>query len=152
MSNIFGIGIPEVLVVVILLLIVVGPERLPTVARQVGRMVGQMQQYARAFRDEYLNEFSDLRSEVEASTREVTAVRQQISDSSASIDTEVRGLDQDFSRAAGEVNATLQAVDSTARVLPETPPTNVVPMPGTTDEAAEPSPPAQPAEPERQRH
>ncbi|MSQ61386.1 MAG: hypothetical protein EXR43_02240 [Dehalococcoidia bacterium] len=152
MSNIFGIGIPEVLVVVILLLIVVGPERLPTVARQVGRMVGQMQQYARAFRDEYLSELSDLKSEVEATTRDVVTVRRQLSDASASINTEIRGLDEDFSRAAGEVNATLQAVDSTARILPDTPPANVVAMPGTGGEAAEPSPPAQPPQPERQRH
>ena len=149
MSNVFGIGLPEVLLVIILTLIVVGPERLPTVARQIGRMVAQMQGYARAFRDEYMNELSELRSEVEATTRDVTAVRQQLSDASTSIDTEIRGLDQDFSQAAGEVNATLRTVDSTARVQPASPPSNIVSMPGATEEAHESTPPA---EPERQRH
>ena len=55
-----GIGYQELIVVMVLLLVVVGPERLPTVAYQVGRAVRQMQRYARAVRDEFSEELGFL--------------------------------------------------------------------------------------------
>ena len=55
-----GIGYQELIIVMVLLLVVVGPERLPTVAYQVGRAVRQMQRYARAVRDEFSDELGFL--------------------------------------------------------------------------------------------
>ncbi len=55
-----GVGYQELLVVMFLLLVVVGPERLPAVAYQVGRAVRQMQRYARAVRDEFSEELGFL--------------------------------------------------------------------------------------------
>ena len=45
-----GIGYQELLLVLVLLLVVVGPERLPTMAYQIGRAVRTMQGYARVLR------------------------------------------------------------------------------------------------------
>ncbi|MEO8538191.1 MAG: Sec-independent protein translocase protein TatB [bacterium] len=55
-----GIGYQELLLVLVLLLVVVGPERLPTMAYQIGRAVRQMQGYARAVRDEFKDEIDYL--------------------------------------------------------------------------------------------
>ena len=55
-----GIGYQELLLVMVLLLVVVGPERLPTMAYQIGRAVRQMQMYARAVRDEFKDEIDYL--------------------------------------------------------------------------------------------
>ncbi len=55
-----GIGYQELLLVLGLLLVVVGPERLPTMAYQIGRAVRQMQGYARAVRDEFRDEIDYL--------------------------------------------------------------------------------------------
>ena len=40
--ELMGVGYQELIVVMVLLLVVVGPERLPAVAYQVGRAVRQM--------------------------------------------------------------------------------------------------------------
>ncbi|GGX39674.1 Sec-independent protein translocase protein TatB [Saccharospirillum salsuginis] len=43
----FDIGFAELMVLAVLALVVVGPERLPVVARSVGRTVGQVKRYVR---------------------------------------------------------------------------------------------------------
>jgi sec-independent protein translocase protein TatB len=53
----FGIGIPEFMVIVVVALFVFGPDRLPDFARQAGRMVRQVRTLTRQTRD-------DLRSEL----------------------------------------------------------------------------------------
>lgn len=52
-----GVGYQEILVIFAVMLVVVGPERLPTMAYQLGRAVRTLQQYARAVRDEFRDEF-----------------------------------------------------------------------------------------------
>ena len=53
----FGIGIPEFMVIVVVALFVFGPDRLPDFARQAGRMVRQVRSLTRQTRD-------DLRAEL----------------------------------------------------------------------------------------
>lgn len=48
----FDIGFSEVLVIFILALIVLGPEKLPKVAAQVGRWIGRARGMARQFREQ----------------------------------------------------------------------------------------------------
>ena len=43
----FDVGFSEILICGILALIILGPERLPVVARQCGRIMGRMRQYTR---------------------------------------------------------------------------------------------------------
>ncbi len=52
-----GVGYQEILVIFAVMLVVVGPDRLPTMAYQIGRAVRTLQQYARAVRDEFKDEF-----------------------------------------------------------------------------------------------
>jgi sec-independent protein translocase protein TatB len=55
-----GVGYQEILVILAIMLVVVGPDRLPTMAYQIGRAVRTLQQYARAVRDEFSDEFEYL--------------------------------------------------------------------------------------------
>lgn len=66
-----GIGMPEMLVVLVLALVVVGPQQLPVLMRRVGRMVGQARAMAREFQHSFEEigretELSELRKEIEA--------------------------------------------------------------------------------------
>jgi sec-independent protein translocase protein TatB len=54
---VFGIGLPEVVVILVVAILVFGPDRLPEFARQAGRFVRQVRQFTQAARD-------DLRSEL----------------------------------------------------------------------------------------
>ena len=49
-----GIGAEELILVLIVALLVLGPERLPKVARDVGRVVGDLRKTSDEFREEFL--------------------------------------------------------------------------------------------------
>src|SRR3954453_19631088 len=61
----FGVGIPELGVILLVAVIVFGPDRLPEYARQAGRMVRQLRNFAQAaqqdLREELGPEYSDLK-------------------------------------------------------------------------------------------
>jgi Tat protein translocase TatB subunit len=50
----FGVGPEELMLVLIVALLVLGPERLPKVARDVGRIVGELRRTSDEFREEFL--------------------------------------------------------------------------------------------------
>ena len=64
--ELFGIGVPEIGVVFLIALIIVGPQRFPEVARQVARWI----QTARTFSDAVMK---DVRAAVDELEQEVTA-------------------------------------------------------------------------------
>jgi Tat protein translocase TatB subunit len=51
----FGIGPEELVLVLIVALLVLGPERLPRMARDVGRVVGELRRTSDEFREEFMN-------------------------------------------------------------------------------------------------
>jgi sec-independent protein translocase protein TatB len=61
----FGVGLPELAVILVVAVVVFGPDRLPDYARQAGRMVRQLRRFAQAaqqdLRDELGPEYADLR-------------------------------------------------------------------------------------------
>ena len=66
-----GIGMPEMLVVLVLALVVVGPQQLPVLMRRVGRMVAQARGMAKEFQASFDEigrqaELDELRKEIEA--------------------------------------------------------------------------------------
>ncbi len=66
-----GIGLPELLVLVVLALVVVGPKDLPLMVRRVGQFVGKIRGMARDFQRSFDElgreaELAELRKEVEA--------------------------------------------------------------------------------------
>ncbi len=126
MNNFFGVGIPEILVILALALIVIGPQRLPEAAAQIGRGVRELRRYANQFRREFLDEFADVRAEWEMTQQEATEVQRQLLEAQTSVDTGVQDLDRDLARAVGDVNAALGSIDSTARVKPDDTASNVV--------------------------
>ncbi len=48
----FGVGLPELAVILVVAVVVFGPDRLPEFARQAGRLVRQVRQFTQAARDD----------------------------------------------------------------------------------------------------
>ena len=70
----FDIGFSELIVIGIVALVVIGPERLPKVARTAGLLLGRLQRYvsdvkADINREMQLDELKTLRSELQESAR-----------------------------------------------------------------------------------
>lgn len=61
----FGIGLPELVVIMIIAVVVFGPDKLPDLARQAGRFLRQMRNLAQTaqtqLRDELGPEYADLK-------------------------------------------------------------------------------------------
>jgi sec-independent protein translocase protein TatB len=87
----FDIGFSELLVIAIVALIVIGPERLPKVARTLGHLFGRMQRYvndvkADISREMELEELRKLQSSVEDAARSIqSSVNKEISETESAL-------------------------------------------------------------------
>ncbi|MDZ4787042.1 MAG: twin-arginine translocase TatA/TatE family subunit [bacterium] len=74
----FGISFPELLVVLVLVLLVFGPEKLPEVARKFGKIMGDFKKNSDSIRREFYNSVytpaNDVRNQI---SRELKGVRSE---------------------------------------------------------------------------
>jgi sec-independent protein translocase protein TatB len=88
----FDIGFSELLVIAVVALIVIGPERLPKVARTVGHLIGRMQRYvndvkADISREMELDELRKLRSSMEETARSFEeSVQKEVRETESALD------------------------------------------------------------------
>ncbi|MCA9843505.1 MAG: twin-arginine translocase TatA/TatE family subunit [Dehalococcoidia bacterium] len=104
-----GIGYQEVLLVLVLMLIVVGPARMPTVAYQIGKAVREMQKYARAVRDEFSDEWEYLDTQAKEIRGEVDSASKDMRELQRSFREETKALDTELKSATAEVQKALPA-------------------------------------------
>ena len=103
----FDIGFSELLVIAVVALLVIGPERLPKVARTLGVMLGRMQRYVNdvksdIHREMELDELKKLQASVEDSAR---AIETSVSQDLAAAENEIRGAQQAVSDAVSDAPA-----------------------------------------------
>lgn len=78
------------MLILVLLLVVVGPERLPGMAYQIGRAVRTMQQYARAVRDEFSGEIAYIEEQYKTVKGEVSQARDDLRVQQTKLESEMR--------------------------------------------------------------
>ena len=94
----FDIGFSELLVIGVVALIVIGPERLPRVARTLGHLMGRMQRYvadvkADIHREVELDELRKMRDTVqEAATGIESSLREELSKTETELNQAAAGL------------------------------------------------------------
>src|SRR5215467_1446179 len=98
----FDIGFSELLVIAVVALIVIGPERLPTVARTLGHLFGRMQRYvndvkADISREMELEELKKLQSSMEDAAR---SMRDSVSSTVESVNKEVVETESELNKLA----------------------------------------------------
>jgi sec-independent protein translocase protein TatA len=74
--NFFGIGIPELMLILVIALIVFGPQRLPEIGRSIGKAVRDFRQMSAGFTSEWeelSKEFEETATEVQREAMEVKA-------------------------------------------------------------------------------
>jgi sec-independent protein translocase protein TatB len=79
----FDLAFPELIVIGIVALIVIGPEKLPQIARGAGRMLGQIQRYVNAIKTDInselqLEDLQRLREELRQSIQSGTSESYQV--------------------------------------------------------------------------
>ena len=130
----FDIGFTELMVIGVVALIVIGPERLPGVARTVGHLAGRLQRYVADVKADISREmeFDELRKMRDSMQQAATEVE-------TSVRSELGKTEQDLNKTVADAVEDKPAAAETPAV-PESPPPHEPPAP--------PGPPAAPAKQE----
>lgn len=91
----FDVGFSELLVIGIVALLVIGPEKLPSVARTVGALLGRMQRYVNDVK-------ADINREIELD--ELKKLQTTVQDAAKSIETSMNETMSGFQSQADELN------------------------------------------------
>ncbi|MGL5873699.1 MAG: TatA/E family twin arginine-targeting protein translocase [Xenococcaceae cyanobacterium] len=67
--NIFGIGLPEMALIMIVALLVFGPKKLPEIGRSLGKAIKGFQDASREFESEFKKEAQQLEESVKMSAQ-----------------------------------------------------------------------------------
>ncbi|MEM6987803.1 MAG: Sec-independent protein translocase protein TatB [Pseudomonadota bacterium] len=121
----FDVGFWEILLIGIVGMLVVGPERLPEVARNVGKWVGKARRYVANVRRDFESELNnsdlrDLLGEQEAQIKELRGLVDQTKrEIGGSVESLTRDLEQDVDDSASSTST------STSMPPPATPPAGI---------------------------
>jgi sec-independent protein translocase protein TatB len=111
----FDIGFSEIVVIGVVALVVIGPERLPKTARTLGHLFGRLQRYvndvkADISREMELDELRRLRQEVHGAANEL---RQSVTSAVGQVETSVHSIEQELNAAARDAGASAAADPAT---------------------------------------
>ncbi|MBD2295631.1 TatA/E family twin arginine-targeting protein translocase [Anabaena sphaerica FACHB-251] len=62
--NIFGIGLPEMAVIMVVALLIFGPKKLPEIGRSLGKTIRSFQEASNEFQNEFKREAEQLEQTV----------------------------------------------------------------------------------------
>lgn len=117
----FDIGFSELMIIAVVALLVIGPERLPKVARTAGHLFGRMQRYVNDVKSDISREMAldDLRK-LQASMQETAqSLEQSVNDTVRSAETEMNRIAADAPPA--DVDSVAPAAEATSATDPAKP-------------------------------
>lgn len=115
----FDIGFSEIAVIAVVALIVLGPERLPRVARMAGRMMGQLQRYVHSVKSEIdreiqIEELKKLQGELNSAANKFeSSLREGVQ----AVESEAKAVETEVQATTGELAAS--AAPTVELALPE---------------------------------
>ena len=96
-----GVGLPELLVILVIGLLVVGPQRLPELAAQLGRFMRAFQRYSSQVTREFSETMHELEREYDETKGDWKAVGQGLEETTAGVKQDINELGQDPSISTG---------------------------------------------------
>jgi sec-independent protein translocase protein TatB len=129
---VFDIAFSEIVVIGVVALVVIGPERLPKVARTLGHMFGRLQRYvndvkADISREMELDELRKLKSEVQSAARDLES---SITDATREVESGARSIEAQLNEGGSSPSVAAGGEDPEAGVVASTP-TNPPPAAAT---------------------
>ena len=114
----FDIGFSELMVIGIVALVVIGPERLPKVARTLGVLFGRLQRYVTQVKSDIsremeLAELGKVKSDIESAAR---SFQSEVESKAAETEREIRDAQSSIERQLDDNAAGASAASSRASV------------------------------------
>jgi sec-independent protein translocase protein TatB len=106
--DIFGVGAGDLLILMIIAAVVLGPERLPRVAVEIAKTLKFLRRYATEATSDLREEFAELTREYESMRTELNEVRSGVFQHVASVAEELTRASGEVHKAVGEARPTLQ--------------------------------------------
>ena len=116
----FDIGFSEIVVIAVVALIVIGPERLPKTARTLGHLFGRLQRYVADVK-------ADINREIQLD--ELKKLQQEVKSAATEIETSMSEVARNVEAGARNVETELNASESTPPAIAAATPTPVPPLP-----------------------
>jgi sec-independent protein translocase protein TatB len=102
---VFDVSFSELVVIAIVALIVIGPEKLPKVARALGLLAGRMQRYVATVKADISREmqFEDLQKLQQEIKNSAQQVQSEVAQAQAQISSEVRQVENSIGGALNQI-------------------------------------------------
>jgi sec-independent protein translocase protein TatB len=123
----FDIGFTEMVLVAVVALIVIGPEKLPKAARTLGHLFGRLQRYVNDVK-------ADINREIELD--ELRKLRQEVQSAARDIETSVKAAGREVESSVRAVETELNAAADAA--APASPAAEMLPLPPQPETAPDP--------------
>jgi sec-independent protein translocase protein TatB len=94
----------EIVTIVLAILIVFGPKRLPELARRAGQLTAKARSAARALRDEFQAEYGDTVAPLRDVRDDLRAAREDLRSAATSAATDLEGVAKDAEEATRKSN------------------------------------------------
>src|SRR5258706_11270185 len=123
----FDVGFSEIVVIAVVALIVIGPERLPKVARTLGHLFGRMQRYVNDVKADISREMElDELRKLQASVQDAAHAIEQ------TVNKEIKSTEPELSSIAPSAEQALQPAADTAPAIDAPSSDAATPAPPTT--------------------
>ncbi|WP_368639885.1 Sec-independent protein translocase protein TatB [Castellaniella ginsengisoli] len=152
----FDVSFSELMLIGVIALIVIGPERLPKVARTIGHLLGRAQRYVNEVKTDIqkemdLKEIGDIKHQMEDAARSVqTSMTSSVDDLKAAVTQPTQALKDTLDQARQALDplpsgtSAPAAADADADASAPPAPASIPPAP-RPEPAAEPAPASRPA-------
>ena len=133
--NVFGVGPLELIVILVVMLIFVGPERLPRMAADLARTIREIRKYTASFAAEFNDVIKEFEKETEAERTEWKEIGEGLGAATADANRQLAAASKELDAASRDASAS----DTSALPPPANPSTSAAngvtngTQPATTD-------------------
>jgi sec-independent protein translocase protein TatB len=117
-----NLSLSEIVVIVLVILVVFGPERLPEMARKAGQLVRKARGMVTDLRQEYGEEWDEVTKPLKDVQSEIMGIKTDLESSMASLNDDIarakKEVEQQMSEAKRELEAKLSESESAAQGTP----------------------------------
>lgn len=113
----FDVGFQEIILIGVIALLIIGPERLPSVARSVGLWVGKMQRFVTSVKSDIASELKadELRSLIDNQEDQIRELKQIVNEAKTDLERTAKTASESLAEGVDGATEQLKDAAETAR-------------------------------------